>query len=277
VGIKSIEHAIIDRAWDNGWVQPQPAAVKTGKKVAVVGSGPAGMAAAQQLARAGHAVTVFEKNDTIGGLLRFGIPDFKFDKSKDKQNPDGSTKEGSAYAQIVLNIVDHPEHAGKQLRKTYWFSDSANMTAAGRYEIFLNDMERLGLPREARTGHDSPAEIGEYFLQKEGLTFHFEIIPDQYARLDDNKGIRLATIEQHIEPTDSIAPPVPTPTTVAQQAATTPAPVPSTELPAKGATVKHLELDWTVVDVFPDSKKVQIKGIDDPKMEKIVTVDKLDS
>jgi glutamate synthase (NADPH/NADH) small chain len=81
VGIKSIEHAIIDKAWAQGWVQPQPADVKTGKKVAVVGSGPAGMAAAQQLARAGHAVTVFEKNDTIGGLLRFGIPDFKFDKS----------------------------------------------------------------------------------------------------------------------------------------------------------------------------------------------------
>ena len=81
IGIKSIEHAIIDRAWAEGWVKPQPAKVKTGKKVAVVGSGPAGMAAAQQLARVGHDVTVFEKNDTIGGLLRFGIPDFKFDKS----------------------------------------------------------------------------------------------------------------------------------------------------------------------------------------------------
>ncbi len=81
VGIKSIEHAIIDRAWAEGWVVPQPAAVKTGKKVAIVGSGPAGMAAAQQLARAGHDVTVFEKNDTVGGLLRYGIPDFKMEKS----------------------------------------------------------------------------------------------------------------------------------------------------------------------------------------------------
>jgi len=80
VGIKSIEHAIIDRAWEEGWVQPQPAAVKTGKKVAIVGGGPAGLAAAQQLARAGHAVTVFEKNDRVGGLLRYGIPDFKLDK-----------------------------------------------------------------------------------------------------------------------------------------------------------------------------------------------------
>lgn len=81
VGIKSIEHAIIDKAWENGWVQPQPARHKTGKKVAVVGSGPAGLAAAQQLARAGHDVTVFEKNSRIGGLLRYGIPDFKMEKS----------------------------------------------------------------------------------------------------------------------------------------------------------------------------------------------------
>jgi glutamate synthase (NADPH/NADH) small chain len=81
VGIKSIEHAIIDKGWEQGWVVSQPAAVRTGKSVAVVGSGPAGMAAAQQLARAGHDVTVFEKNDRIGGLLRYGIPDFKMEKT----------------------------------------------------------------------------------------------------------------------------------------------------------------------------------------------------
>ncbi len=80
VGIKSIEHAIIDKAGENGWVVPKPAKKKTGKKVAVVGSGPAGLATAQQLARAGHAVTVFEKNSRIGGLMRYGIPDFKLDK-----------------------------------------------------------------------------------------------------------------------------------------------------------------------------------------------------
>ncbi|MDP2743313.1 MAG: glutamate synthase subunit beta, partial [Hydrogenophaga sp.] len=80
VGIKSIEHAIIDRAWAEGWVVPQPARHQTGKSVAVVGSGPAGLAAAQQLARAGHGVTVFEKNDRVGGLLRYGIPDFKMEK-----------------------------------------------------------------------------------------------------------------------------------------------------------------------------------------------------
>jgi glutamate synthase (NADPH/NADH) small chain len=81
VGIKSIEHAIIDKAWEQGWVVPQPPLHKTGKKVAIVGSGPAGLAAAQQLARVGHDVTVFEKNDRVGGLLRYGIPDFKLEKT----------------------------------------------------------------------------------------------------------------------------------------------------------------------------------------------------
>jgi glutamate synthase (NADPH/NADH) small chain len=81
VGIKSIEHAIIDKGWAEGWVVPQPPAHKTGKTVAVIGSGPAGLACAQQLARVGHAVTVFEKNDRIGGLLRYGIPDFKLEKT----------------------------------------------------------------------------------------------------------------------------------------------------------------------------------------------------
>lgn len=80
VGIKSIEHAIIDSGWENGWVLPQPPKQKTGKRVAVIGSGPAGMACAQQLARAGHDVVLFEKNDRIGGLLRYGIPDFKMEK-----------------------------------------------------------------------------------------------------------------------------------------------------------------------------------------------------
>lgn len=80
VTIKSIECAIVDKGWENGWIHPQVPAKRTGKTVAVVGSGPAGLAAAQQLARAGHSVTVFEKNDRAGGLLRYGIPDFKMEK-----------------------------------------------------------------------------------------------------------------------------------------------------------------------------------------------------
>ncbi|MBW8709170.1 MAG: glutamate synthase subunit beta [Alphaproteobacteria bacterium] len=80
VTIKTIECQIVDRAWEEGWIQPVMAPKKTGKTVAVVGSGPAGMACAQQLARAGHSVTLFEKTDRIGGLLRYGIPDFKMEK-----------------------------------------------------------------------------------------------------------------------------------------------------------------------------------------------------
>jgi len=98
VGIKSIEHAIIDKGWEEGWVTPQPPTQSTGKKVAVVGSGPAGLAAAQQLARVGHDVTVFEKQDRIGGLLRYGIPDFKLEKHLIDQRIEQMQAEGVTFS-----------------------------------------------------------------------------------------------------------------------------------------------------------------------------------
>lgn len=109
VGIKSIEHFIIAKGWENGWVVPLPPQHKTGKKVAIVGSGPAGMAAAQQLARVGHDVTVFEKNDRVGGLLRYGIPDFKMEKSHIDRRIEQMEAEGVTFRTGVFVGKDCPE------------------------------------------------------------------------------------------------------------------------------------------------------------------------
>ena len=94
VTIKQIELAIIDRAWDEGWIVPEPPSFETGRSVAVVGSGPAGLAAAQQLRRAGHAVTCFERDEAAGGLIRFGVPDFKIEKSVVERRVDQVAAEG---------------------------------------------------------------------------------------------------------------------------------------------------------------------------------------
>jgi glutamate synthase (NADPH/NADH) small chain len=119
VGIKSIEHAIIDKAWEEGWVAPQPPADKTGKKVAVIGSGPAGLAAAQQLARAGHDVTVFEKNDRVGGLLRYGIPDFKMEKHLIDRRVEQMQAEGVRFRTGVLVGADKlPAGIANEARET---------------------------------------------------------------------------------------------------------------------------------------------------------------
>jgi glutamate synthase (NADPH/NADH) small chain len=97
VSIKAIERSIVDHAFEQGWIQPEPPPVKTGKRVAVIGSGPAGLAAAQQMGRMGHAVTVFEKSDRIGGLLRYGIPDFKMEKPSIDRRVEQMRAEGVAF------------------------------------------------------------------------------------------------------------------------------------------------------------------------------------
>jgi glutamate synthase (NADPH/NADH) small chain len=116
VAIKTIECAIIDRGFEEGWVKPELPESKTGKNIAVVGSGPTGMAAAQQLARAGHDVTLFEKNDRIGGLLRYGIPDFKMSKDLIDRRMDQMATEGVTFRPSVNVGVDI---TAEQLKKDF--------------------------------------------------------------------------------------------------------------------------------------------------------------
>ncbi|MGC4049627.1 MAG: glutamate synthase subunit beta [Paludibaculum sp.] len=111
VAIKTIESSIIDHAWNEGWIKPETPNERTGKRVAVVGSGPAGLAAAQQLARAGHVVTVFEKGDRIGGLLRYGIPDFKMekhliDRRMEQMKAEGVTFKTNAHIGVDISVKD---------------------------------------------------------------------------------------------------------------------------------------------------------------------------
>jgi glutamate synthase (NADPH) small chain len=164
IGIKSIEHAIIDRAWAEGWVQPQPPKVKTGKKVAVVGSGPAGMAAAQQLARVGHDVTVFEKNDTIGGLLRFGIPDFKFDKSHIDRRVKQMEAEGVVFKTNVI-VGDMP--AGSKV--TNWAKESVSP------EQLKKDFDAVILTGGAEQSRDLPVPGRDLA----GIHYAMEFLPQQ--------------------------------------------------------------------------------------------------
>ncbi len=208
------------------------------------------------------------------------ITDFKCGKSKDKPQADGTVKEGTPFISLTLNVVDSPDHQGKRMTKTYWLSANASMDAATKYEMFLNDMEKIGLPREVRVNHETPSEIGDYFLSREGHTVHFNVVEDKYQSLDDFKSIRLSVSDSHIPQNDSVVPPS-TPRSSAPPSgasvAAPSAPAATTSSPQKGSTVKYLEQDWTVIDVFADSNKVQIKSVDDPRMEKIVAIANLDS
>ncbi len=164
VGIKSIEHAIIDRAWAEGWVQPQPAAVKTGKKVAIVGSGPAGLAAAQQLARAGHDVTVFEKNDRVGGLLRYGIPDFKMEKSHIDRRVKQMQAEGVTFRTGVL-VASLPEGA----KVTNWAQETVSA------EQLKKEFDAVLLAGGSEQSRDLPVDGRDL----SGVHFAMEFLPQQ--------------------------------------------------------------------------------------------------
>ena len=164
VGIKSIEHAIIDRAWSEGWVQSQISKIKTGKKVAIVGSGPAGMAAAQQLARVGHSVTVFEKNDRVGGLLRYGIPDFKMEKHHIDQRVAQMEKEGVVFRTGVM-VGDLP----KASKVTNWAKEVISPAQLQR------DFDAVMLTGGAEQSRDLPVPGREL----DGIHFAMEFLPLQ--------------------------------------------------------------------------------------------------
>ncbi|MFM8796136.1 MAG: glutamate synthase subunit beta [Betaproteobacteria bacterium] len=164
VGIKSIEHAIIDRAWQEGWVLPQPPKHKTGKKVAVIGSGPAGLAAAQQLARVGHEVTVFEKNSRIGGLLRYGIPDFKMEKSHIDRRVEQMKAEGVTFRTHVL--------VGQMPKDSKVTNDAQTIVTP---EQLRQDFDAVILCGGAEQSRDLPVPGRDL----QGVHFAMEFLPQQ--------------------------------------------------------------------------------------------------
>ncbi len=174
VGIKSIEHAIVDRAWEQGWIKPQTAARKSGKKVAVIGSGPAGLSCAQQLARAGHDVVVFEKNDRIGGLLRYGIPDFKMEKSHIDRRMEQMAAEGVSFR---TGIYVGNQRPGKGV------ADWATGTIAPKK--LLAEFDAVVLAGGAEQPRDLPVPGREL----DGVHFAMEFLPLQNKRVAGDAGV----------------------------------------------------------------------------------------
>src|SRR5438876_2094478 len=175
VGIKSIEHAIIDKAFEEGWVKPHPPAHKSGKKVAVVGSGPAGLACAQQLARAGHDVTMFEKNDRIGGLLRYGIPDFTMEKWLIDRRVDQMKAEGLIFRTGVFVGKSRPGQG-----VTDWAAETVapEKVVAEFHAVVLSG------------GAEQPRDLPVPGRDLDGVHFAMEFLPLQNRRVAGTKGGR---------------------------------------------------------------------------------------
>jgi len=172
VGIKSIEHAIIDKAWSEGWVRPQPPATRTGKRIAVVGSGPAGLACAQQLARAGHSPVVFEKNDRVGGLLRYGIPDFKMEKS------------------LIDRRVEQMKAEGVEFRMNHAVGPAP--VGAGNAAARVVDSNRLLAEFDAVVlsgGAEQPRDLPVPGRELDGVHFAMEFLPLQNRRVAGDEGV----------------------------------------------------------------------------------------
>ncbi|HLU03292.1 MAG TPA: glutamate synthase subunit beta [Advenella sp.] len=171
VGIKSIEHAIIDKGWSQGWVVPQPPLKKTGKKVAVVGSGPAGLAAAQQLGRAGHSVTVFEKSNRIGGLMRYGIPDFKLDKS------------------LIERRVSQMEAEGVEFQASTYVGAASDATEDGLNVITTAELDQQFDAIIMAGGAEMPRDLPVPGRELGGVHFAMDFLRQQNKR---NAGDRIA-------------------------------------------------------------------------------------
>jgi len=171
VTIKSIEQAIVDKAYAEGWIGPQVAQRKTGKRFAVVGSGPAGLACAQQLARAGHDVTLFEKSDRVGGLLRYGIPDFKMEKHLIDRRVEQMTAEGVTFRTGVHVGVTMPA------AKLLWEFDAVALTA----------------------GSEKPRDLPVPGRELAGVHFAMEFLPQQNRKVaGDSVANQLVATGKHV-------------------------------------------------------------------------------